>query len=351
MSESTNRDRLAFVIGVVQTRSFLRALATRRTAGVLTIEVDRPAWAPRSTPEPRSRHGVVAARLVDLTTSDPVPDPSSLRSLAERRPPIEPEGRVAPRPAARRDAPPRSPLPLPVEESAPRHEQAGTPRPRSALPPWPPTAPQTSPAESREETLWQRVEEAPGRVLDHATASALQQAGPGAAPRPTRIRFVVNEAADELARRHRADAVTRDSVVAVRPDRFRPRTPEGLGLLAHESVHVATASSPAAARSAPVIEERAALAREIATVTALAAPATATITPRPASTSVLAPGPTAAHGPAVRTASEDRWERSPHVDVAPASAPTLTPEALRALEDRLMRRLTARIRSDMERGA
>ncbi|GAA0436003.1 hypothetical protein Acor_55400 [Acrocarpospora corrugata] len=59
-------------------------------------------------------------------------------------------------------------------------------------------------------------------------------AGPGA----DTLRPHVGGAADALARRHRADAVTLGADVYFRDDRFHPEEPAGLGLIAHEAAHV-----------------------------------------------------------------------------------------------------------------
>ena len=56
-----------------------------------------------------------------------------------------------------------------------------------------------------------------------------------------------DRAADQLARRHRADAVTVGRDVYFRQDRLRPRDPQGFGLVAHEATHVAEFFAPGAA--------------------------------------------------------------------------------------------------------
>ncbi|MFG1626054.1 DUF4157 domain-containing protein [Kribbella sp. NPDC049227] len=52
------------------------------------------------------------------------------------------------------------------------------------------------------------------------------------------MRVQVDAEADAAARSHRADAITSGTTVRMRSGRFRPDTPEGLGLLAHEATHV-----------------------------------------------------------------------------------------------------------------
>lgn len=56
-----------------------------------------------------------------------------------------------------------------------------------------------------------------------------------------------DRAADLLARRHRADAVTVGRHVYFRQGRLRPRDPQGFALIAHEATHVAESLAPGAA--------------------------------------------------------------------------------------------------------
>jgi hypothetical protein len=53
------------------------------------------------------------------------------------------------------------------------------------------------------------------------------------------LRVHQDAAADAWARAHRADAVTVNSDVFFRTGRYRPHTPDGLALVAHEALHVA----------------------------------------------------------------------------------------------------------------
>jgi Domain of unknown function (DUF4157) len=61
------------------------------------------------------------------------------------------------------------------------------------------------------------------------------------------MRIHDDRAADRIARTHRADAVTVGRDVYFRAGRFRPRQPDGFGLVAHEATHVAELSAPGAA--------------------------------------------------------------------------------------------------------
>jgi len=58
------------------------------------------------------------------------------------------------------------------------------------------------------------------------------------------MRVHVGPASDALARAAEADAVTVGADVHVRRDRYAPRRPEGLALLAHEATHVAALVDP-----------------------------------------------------------------------------------------------------------
>ncbi|WP_406054293.1 DUF4157 domain-containing protein [Kribbella sp. NBC_00889] len=79
------------------------------------------------------------------------------------------------------------------------------------------------------------------------------------------MRVQIDAEADADARSHRADAVTSGTTVKMRSGRFRPDTPEGLGLLAHEATHVTAllARGAAAPLNTPggVAAEEAAAAR------------------------------------------------------------------------------------------
>jgi hypothetical protein len=61
------------------------------------------------------------------------------------------------------------------------------------------------------------------------------------------LRVHDDRAADAFARTHRAEAVTVGRDVYFRQGRFRPREPEGFGLVAHEATHVAEALASGAA--------------------------------------------------------------------------------------------------------
>ena len=78
-------------------------------------------------------------------------------------------------------------------------------------------------------------EERTGEVLPVDVRARLEEvAGPGAAD----MRVRVDARADAVAKAQRADAVTVGSEVHLRSGRYRPDTPEGFALLAHEASHV-----------------------------------------------------------------------------------------------------------------
>jgi hypothetical protein len=68
-------------------------------------------------------------------------------------------------------------------------------------------------------------------------------AGPGA----DGMRVRVDTGADAVTRRLRADAVTVGTDVLLRSGRYRPDTPEGFALLAHEASHITALLSPSSA--------------------------------------------------------------------------------------------------------
>lgn len=202
-----------------------------------------------------------------------------------------------------------------------------------------------------------------------------------AGPAADLMRVHVGPASDALARAAAADAVTVGADVHMRRDRYTPRRPEGLALLAHEATHVAALVDPGrawrrtvgedhdeealarrqeqellgravandqphpATGTAPLLAARTA-ARPMASPghgtasPAPAPPAAAALAASPASTRPAPAVPAAipATGPAIRRAATDR-------DTATSAVPDL--ESLRSsLVSELMRRL----KTEFERG-
>jgi hypothetical protein len=113
---------------------------------------------------------------------------------------------------------------------------------------------------------WRAPAGSPGRPLPSDVVTRLRAAvGPGVEA----MRVHDDDAADEMARAHRADAVTVGSDVFFRQGQLNPREPRGFGLLVHEATHVVERSRPGASwhgatTSGARAEENLALAREAA---------------------------------------------------------------------------------------
>jgi Domain of unknown function (DUF4157) len=199
-------------------------------------------------------------------------------------------------------------------------------------------------------------------------------AGPGA----DRMRVRADATADALARTWRADAITIGTEVHVRSGRFRPDTPAGFALLAHEARHVtallgrdggarrATPHGVAAEEDAALRVERLARSDRLPARAARSGAPDHGPGPRAARGALPVPeGPTARSHPAVpgrppsASASAASWPGGDpgatvpmRADVdrdegAPAVGVPFDVEGLRrSLIDDLMRRL----RSDFERG-
>lgn len=164
-----------------------------------------------------------------------------------------------------------------------------------------------------------------------------------------RIEIRTTAQADRLTRRIGADAATADNTIFFRHGAYRPETPAGMALLAHEATHIAwqhgaRAPSPLQEEPAALENERRLLAHRDALpmVPAPAAPGAAPLAP--------AAGATAPAPPFVRAASIDRALAEP--DRAPkAAAGALSDTDIRALKADLYRMLLDKLRSEFERGA
>lgn len=171
------------------------------------------------------------------------------------------------------------------------------------------------------------------------------------------IRIHTTAAADRLARRIGADAVTAGTSIYFRKGAFAPHSRSGVALLAHEATHIAWGQSarplvPGPAR-ADSPEESAALGNERRF---LARRASIPLTPPPAAPA----GPQTVRPPAaspdkpapafVKAASATR-DLDPLAGEAGAPVAQLSPAALRALRDDLFDALLDRLRGEFERGA
>ncbi|SNS15266.1 protein of unknown function [Geodermatophilus saharensis] len=177
------------------------------------------------------------------------------------------------------------------------------------------------------------------------------------------LRVHDDEAADRLARAHRADAVTVGRDVAFRRGRYRPRDDAGFALLVHEATHVLALLEPGAAWQRATSggrrdEEARAQEGERAGLAAARLPAVTPRTGRPAPPPTT-PNPAAYPGPAphLAHAAHPAPAAPPAAhpmtavqgrDVAPASA--AAPD-LAALRNGLIEELMRRLRTEFERGA
>lgn len=177
------------------------------------------------------------------------------------------------------------------------------------------------------------------------------------------VKLYVDQAADTVARRHRADAVSIGDKIFFRAGKFDPDSPAGLGLLGHELTHVA--QTRLAESHAPTVNSRvddkqqelAALRNEEQVLHHIAAdPAIAPLgmpslaftgaDPVGQSTLALASQPTMQP----RTAATDRSMPGPISAVGNSGAALLSEQQLQQIKDVVYRDLMARIRTDFERG-
>jgi hypothetical protein len=196
-----------------------------------------------------------------------------------------------------------------------------------------------------------------GRRLPGDVVARLSKVvGPGV----ENMRVHDDDAADEVARAHRADAVTVGPDVFFQHGRLNPREPRGFGLLVHEATHVVARSQH------PAAEEGLALARETA---ALSGPApvargwpaspvaqhpgaddTFGIPSLPAAAVFPAP---AAAPPAAPVAMPAGQPMTASVDRSTAMPPTVQQQQsidVDALRGRIMRDLMRQLRDEYERG-
>jgi Domain of unknown function (DUF4157) len=172
------------------------------------------------------------------------------------------------------------------------------------------------------------------------------------------VKLYVDQAADTVARRYRADAVSIGDKILFRAGKFDPDSPSGLGLLGHELTHAAQARL--AESHAPRVnrlgddqqQELAALRNEARVLQHVAAaPAVAPVEmPTPiltGTTSVGPPTPASASQPASqpRAAAADRSMLAGN-----SGAALLSEQQLQQIKDVVYRDLMARIRTDFERG-
>jgi hypothetical protein len=246
-----------------------------------------------------------------------------------------PVGRASvwPRPASR----PRDPGPV-------RAALAGPPAPASA-----PTVPAA--ADDAGQRLADRMRRGNPRVLD-ASVQGFLGGLLGLTVRP--IRPHDDAAADELARRSSADAVSLGDDVAFRAGRFRPHEPAGAALIAHEWTHAAAAEARprAVSGAAAAAEESSALVNEHRAFRALTRPDAPVPVAPSARLSALPPAPAPVPATAPRAAAIDR--PGPGIVSPPHDEPTgptgLTDRQLAALRQVVYRDLMDRIRTGVERG-
>jgi hypothetical protein len=168
------------------------------------------------------------------------------------------------------------------------------------------------------------------------------------------IRIHTTAAADRLARRTGADAVTAGNSIYFRNGAFAPQTRSGLALLAHEATHVAwgqgarpLAVAPARAESP---EESTALGNERRF---LARRAAIPLTPPPLAPQAVRSSAVPPDKPAPAFVQAASSTRDLDAQGADAGAPPtqLSAATLRALKEDLFDSLLDRLRGEFERGA
>ncbi len=188
-----------------------------------------------------------------------------------------------------------------------------------------------------------------------------------AGPAPAAMRVRDDVQADAVARSRQADAVTVGNQVLFRADRYRPHTPQGLALLAHEATHVAQAQQPnvawqRATAAGRASEERQALAVERATLRSArgtsAGDALGAALPlgglpgQTAATSQAAwslPALPAAEGVG-STAAMQPMAAATGRDLEAQPAPSTPAPSFQELREALVRDLMRQLRADFERG-
>jgi hypothetical protein len=160
------------------------------------------------------------------------------------------------------------------------------------------------------------------------------------------IHIHTTAAADGLARRVGADAVTARDAVFFRRGAFQPTEPAGVALLAHEATHVAWAHGARPAGPSPR-EERTALTNE---QRYLARRESVPLVPPPAAPAGNPAAPMAAPPPAfVQTAMASR--DIDDAGMTPSQGAQLSEASLRALKADVYRMVLDKLRSEFERGA
>lgn len=180
------------------------------------------------------------------------------------------------------------------------------------------------------------------------------------------IQVHTSAAADRLARRYGADAVTSRAAIYFRQDAFDLSTSKGLGLIAHEATHVAWAhgARPIISRMVPLnpaaVEEQSALENErrVLRQTAhghlMSGPAPVllgSISTKQRLAATHPPAPPAADVPGVKTAPSSRELNSSDATAASPLIAMPSETQLRALKDDIYRTLLDKLRSEFERGA
>jgi hypothetical protein len=194
---------------------------------------------------------------------------------------------------------------------------------------------------------------APGRGLPPDVRDRLRDA---AGPATDVLRVHTGAAADAAARAHHADAVAIGTDVHLRGGAPPPDSPAGVGLLAHEAVHVAAALDPERAgrrqHGGAATEEAAALAQEAHVRAAAGPPAPGLGAGAPVRWGAARPLPT--RGGEVADARPPSAVAAAVPMAASVDRDTPAPQAgfdLAALRRMLFADLMRQLRSEFERGA
>jgi hypothetical protein len=168
------------------------------------------------------------------------------------------------------------------------------------------------------------------------------------------VKIYTNQAADQVTRRFRADAVAYEDSILFRSGRFEPATARGLGLLGHELTHTVQARMRSTDPSTPNASEIATQAESLALANEQRILNRLSGYPVPVPTDRISGGFPAPQGPAVKpravhAAATDRAVTAGDAAMANPTA-QLSSTQLRQIKDAVYRDLMEQLRTEFERG-